>query len=201
MSKYKSPLNKLRDELKEYLALVEKGGTQKVIDSAYEITFKKEILNLLECNEGTIEIPYVVSLDYLYNSWCDWAGESLEDCTKAALQTIREGFVEIATNFGVIYIEPYDFDERDEEDKIKFFDSELRPLGVVSVATHIAPACSYSYEKEYEEFCDEVSGIESINALLEFLGREWSVMSKDPNKLPLTETEAEINKIGDIYFF
>lgn len=201
MSKYRTPLDKLRDELKSFISRIEKGSVREAIDSAYEITFKKEILNLLERKKVQLIIPYVVTLDYLYNSWCDWAGDSLEDCVDAALETVREEFVKIQTKFGTIYIEPYDSNEEIKKDKIMLFDSDFRPLGAVSVATYIAPSCDDSYEREYKEFCADISRVETLDALLKPLERYWGFISKDPNKLPQTGTEVEVNRIGEIYFF
>lgn len=85
-------LEKMQAEYKNFIAVSKKKTADEVINSAYEIAYKKEILMLFESEEGFAEEHYPTllemdyPLDFLYNSWLK-SDISVVDDLKAALKS------------------------------------------------------------------------------------------------------------------
>lgn len=85
-------ISKIQAEYENFTAALAKKTPVEVFESAYEITYKKEILMLFESEEGFLEEYYPAllemeyPLDFLYNSWLK-ADVSVIDDLKDALKS------------------------------------------------------------------------------------------------------------------
>lgn len=85
-------LEKMQAEYAEFTNELANKSPKEVIDAAYEIVYKKEILMLFESEEGFAEDHYPAllemdyPLDYLYHAWLK-ADVSVVDDLKAALKS------------------------------------------------------------------------------------------------------------------
>lgn len=84
-------LTKERDEFLDKLR--SDGNIEAVILKVYEINYKNEIISFLENNDDYLidelsDIKFEkINLEYLYNSWIYWSGDSLSDCVEEAIKT------------------------------------------------------------------------------------------------------------------
>lgn len=76
---------KINREMKEYLAEIKTKSPEEIVEAAYEITYKQEILGMFEC-EGAFNDRQCLallktgnSLDYLYQEWLDYDGSVLDE--------------------------------------------------------------------------------------------------------------------------
>lgn len=118
----------------------------------------------------------------------------------------NDNLVEVQTKLGTVYVEPYDEKLREEADRIKVYDSNKRYLDYVSVSS-LEPPCDDYYEREYNEFVDELKQAECLADLLGLIGCDWVSMSKDLKYISAalnvsTETVVNnefVNRVGDVY--
>ena len=75
---------KINREMNEYLAEIKKKSPEEIVEAAYEITYKQEILCMFEC-EGAFNDKQSMAilktknaLDYLYQEWLDYDGSVLD---------------------------------------------------------------------------------------------------------------------------
>lgn len=84
-------LDRLYAEYDDFIADIKFGDTENAINKAREITYKADILYLIEASALLQSmISPKITLEYLYQSWSDWSGESLKDCVYEAI-TATEG--------------------------------------------------------------------------------------------------------------
>ena len=86
---------KVQREFDEYIADIKTKSPEEIVEAAYEITYKQEILCMFEC-EGAFNDKQSVAilktknaLDYLYNEWLDYDGsvcDTLRDCVDLAIE-------------------------------------------------------------------------------------------------------------------
>ena len=76
---------KINREMNEYLAKIKTKSPEEIVEAAYEITYKQEILCMFEC-EGTFNDKQSMAilktknaLDYLYQEWMDYDGSVLDE--------------------------------------------------------------------------------------------------------------------------
>lgn len=76
---------KINREMNEYLAEIKKKSPEEIVEAAYEITYKQEILCMFEC-EGAFNDKQSMAilktknaLDYLYQEWLDYDGSVLDE--------------------------------------------------------------------------------------------------------------------------
>lgn len=104
--------------------------------------------------------------------------------------------MELKTNFGTIYIE--DFDAKDEEDRLKIYDSNNNYLDYMYIES----------EKDYNARVQDIQGLETLEELLDYLmidsytlGKDYEDFLDDFQGLDLTieemQTNEYFNKIGD----
>ena len=86
---------KINREMNEYLAEIKTKSPTEIVEAAYEITYKQEILCMFEC-EGAFSDKQSLAilktknaLDYLYNEWLDYDGsvhDTLRDSVDLAIE-------------------------------------------------------------------------------------------------------------------
>lgn len=76
---------KINRELNEYLDEIKTKSPEEIVEAAYEITYKQEILGMFEC-EGAFNDKQSMAilktknaLDYLYKEWLDYDGSVLDE--------------------------------------------------------------------------------------------------------------------------
>lgn len=76
---------KINREMKEFIADIKTKSPDKIVEAAYEITYKEEILSMFEC-EGAFNDKQCMAilktknaLDYLYQEWLDYDGSVLDE--------------------------------------------------------------------------------------------------------------------------
>lgn len=76
---------KINREMNEYLAEIKTKAPEEIVEAAYEITYKQEILCMFEC-EGAFNDKQSMAilktknaLDYLYREWLDYDGSVLDE--------------------------------------------------------------------------------------------------------------------------
>lgn len=76
---------KINREMNEYLAEIKTKSPEGIVEAAYEITYKQEILGMFEC-EGAFNDKQSMAilktknaLDYLYKEWLDYDGSVLDE--------------------------------------------------------------------------------------------------------------------------
>lgn len=76
---------KINREMNEYLAEIKTKSPEEIVEAAYEITYKNEILGMFEC-EGAFNDKQSMAilktknaLDYLYQEWLDYDGSVLDE--------------------------------------------------------------------------------------------------------------------------
>lgn len=125
---------------------------------------------------------------------------------------------EIKTKFGTIYIEEWEFDrhkpcQREEEDRVKIFDSNERYLDYFS-ADSIEENAEYDNitpQELLDKYASDFANIETIEEFLDELGIEYDLITKDRVEVvnylldfnvdddsDIEENEC-VNKIGDYY--
>ena len=85
---------------------------------------------------------------------------------------------QLTTKFGYIYIEDFEYDhhcpgQREEEDRIKIFDSDEKYLGYYTTDT-------IDSLEEYENLCNTIEGAETLDILLDCVS-EYPVMFYSTN--------------------
>lgn len=126
---------------------------------------------------------------------------------------------EIKTKFGPLFIEEYAFDhhipgQREEEDRIKIFDSEKRYLDyfMVEYLEEAAEINGHSPEKELQLYIDHLERCNTIEDLVdnsvaegyEFITTDWKKVAEyfDAEKYTTEESLLDnewVNKIGNYY--
>lgn len=86
---------KINREMNEYLAEIKTKSPEEIVEAAYEITYKQEILGMFEC-EGAFNDKQSMAilktknaLDYLYQEWLDFDGsvvDTLRDSVDLAIE-------------------------------------------------------------------------------------------------------------------
>ena len=125
---------------------------------------------------------------------------------------------EIKTKFGTIYIEEWEFDhhkpwQREEEDRVKIFDSNENYLDHFS-ADSIEENAGYNNitpQELLDKYASDFANIETIEEFLDELGIEYDLITKDRAEVvnylldfnvdddsDIEENEW-VNKIGDYY--
>ena len=125
---------------------------------------------------------------------------------------------QINTKFGTIYIEEWEFDrhkpwQREEEDRVKIFDSNERYLDYFS-ADSIEENAEYDNitpQELLDKYASDFANIETIEEFLDELGIEYDLITKDRVEVvnylldfnvdddsDIEENEW-VNKIGDYY--
>ena len=76
---------KINREMNEYLDEIKTKSPEEIVEAAYEITYKQEILGMFEC-EGAFNDKQSMAilktknaLDYLYKEWLDYDGSVLDE--------------------------------------------------------------------------------------------------------------------------
>ena len=76
---------KINREMNEYLAEIKTKSPEEIVEAAYEITYKQEILCMFE-SEGTFNdkqnmtiLKTKNALDYLYQEWMEYDGSVLDE--------------------------------------------------------------------------------------------------------------------------
>ena len=76
---------KINREMNEYLAEIKTKSPEEIVEAAYEITYKNEILGMFEW-EGAFNdkqckaiLKTKNALDYLYQEWLDYDGSVLDE--------------------------------------------------------------------------------------------------------------------------
>ena len=121
---------------------------------------------------------------------------------------------QINTKFGTLYIEEWEFDhhkpwQREEEDRVKIFDSNERYLDYFS-ADSIEENAGYDNitpQELLDKYASELAMIETIEEFLDELGIEYDLITKDRvevvNYFVDDDSDIEenewVNKIGDYY--
>lgn len=119
---------------------------------------------------------------------------------------------EIKTKFGTIYIEEGAFDhhkpwQREEEDKVKIFDSNKRYLDYFSVDTLEENASFYDIKPQelLDRYANLFAHIKNIKRFLEILLINYDFITKDRSEVIKylrdfnIEENERVNKIGDYY--
>lgn len=86
---------KINREMKEFIADIKTKSPDEIVEAAYEITYKEEILSMFEC-EGAFNDKQSMAilktknaLDYLYQEWLDFDGsvvDTLRDSVDLAIE-------------------------------------------------------------------------------------------------------------------
>ena len=114
------------------------------------------------------------------------------------------------TKYGTIYIE--DLDKREEDDRVKIYDSNMNYLDYVPLWDEYLIGCPK--EDQYQDFIDKLKSFDTVEGLLEWLVceyeiiatademvayivKEWGI-SNDEANAELGSNEY-INKVGDKY--
>ena len=81
---------KIHTEEKEFIGILMKMSPEEIIRAAYELVYKQEIVAVLETlciseeqAEKILDLPNI--LDFFYNEWMDWDGDSIRDAIDFAL--------------------------------------------------------------------------------------------------------------------
>lgn len=87
----KDLLDKIHKEEEEFIRKMMLRSPAEIIDAAYEITYRKEIICLLETSflweeqkEKLYNLPYPISS--CYDAWMDWDGDCLRDAIEYFLE-------------------------------------------------------------------------------------------------------------------
>lgn len=83
-------IEKIHAEEKEFIDAMMLRAPDEIIEAAYEITYKREIICILETTSIPDEQAKAISclaniLDFFYYVWMDWDGDSLKDAIDYAL--------------------------------------------------------------------------------------------------------------------
>lgn len=76
---------KINREMNEYLAEIKTKSPEEIVEAAYEITYKQEILGMFECDgafndkQSMAILKTKNALDYLYKEWLDYDGSVLDE--------------------------------------------------------------------------------------------------------------------------
>lgn len=118
---------------------------------------------------------------------------------------------ELHSGCGVLYIEK--IGQQEEEERIKIYDSNLHYLDYFSVESieETAKADDISFEEEYEKFISYLEKCQTVDDILDELGINWEIKSKDTKDIanvlvdyntdddgPLDNNEY-VAKIGEYY--
>lgn len=119
---------------------------------------------------------------------------------------------EIKTKFGTIYVEEGAFDrhkpwQREEEDKVKIFDSNKRYLDYFSVDTLEENASFYDIKPQelLDRYANLFAHIKNIKRFLEILLIDYDLITKDRSEVIKylldfnIEENERVNIIGDYY--
>lgn len=122
---------------------------------------------------------------------------------------------QIKTNFGFIYVEPL-VGTREEEDRVKIFDSDTNYIDYISVETLLTFAAeqNITVEEEYSIRLKAFREAEAINDLMDLISQNWISIVDNPfeleDKLDIKYTDEKralheilnndcVNKIGQHY--
>lgn len=122
---------------------------------------------------------------------------------------------QIKTNFGFIYVEPL-VGTREEEDRVKIFDSDTNYIDYISVETLLTFAAeqNITVEEEYSIRLKAFYEAEAINDLMDLISQNWISIVDNPfeleDKLDIKYTDEKralheilnndcVNKIGQHY--
>lgn len=103
----KKLISKLEQELKDYKQYLMGLPPEQIIDNAYDLVCKQEIIDciLLDGNYSNFELKTLLKrenlLDELYNDWLHADGnlrETLEYCVEDSIETIRDNEVKKQRN-------------------------------------------------------------------------------------------------------
>lgn len=90
---------KINREMNKYLAEIKTKSPEEIVEAAYEITYKQEILFMFEC-EGTFNdkqckavLKTKNALDYLYQEWQKFDG-SVHDVLRASVDFAIDNQIE-----------------------------------------------------------------------------------------------------------
>ena len=114
------------------------------------------------------------------------------------------------TKYGTIYIE--DLDKREEDDRVKIYDSSMHYLDYVPLWDDDLIECNE--ENQYQDFIDKLKSFDTVEGLLEWLvceyeiiatademgayiAKEWGISYDEANAE--LESNEYINKVGDKY--
>ena len=114
------------------------------------------------------------------------------------------------TKYGTIYIE--ELDKREEDDRVKIYDSNVHYLDYVPLWDEYLIDCPK--EDQYQDFIDKLKSFDTVERLLEWLVckyeiistademvayivKEWGISNDEANAE--LESNEYINKVGDKY--
>lgn len=88
---------------------------------------------------------------------------------------------QIKTKFGFIYVEPL-VGTREEEDRVKIFDSDTNYIDYIPVDTLLASAAeqSITVEEEYVKRLKAFREAESISDLMDLISQNWISIVENP---------------------
>lgn len=146
----------------------------------------------------------------------DWDQEFCPHCGESGcLMDLKETnhTIEIPTSFGIVYIEKWEPECREEEDRVKLYDSNGNYLDYFSTESFYETGLSMGIGPEdyYELICSEIGELSSVHEFMDYLGLNYEVISKNPQDItnvlvgqnvdddsPLEENEW-VNHIGDYW--
>lgn len=92
---------KINREMNEYLAEIKTKSPEEIVEAAYEITYKQEILSMFEC-EGEFNkeqckavLKTKNALDHIYQEWVDYSGIGLDALKDSVRETLNSRFEHI----------------------------------------------------------------------------------------------------------
>ena len=105
----------------------------------------------------------------------------------------------VKTQFGMIYVETL-VDPREEEDRIKIYDSDTKYIDYFSgeFLTECAEEMEHSIEEEYAARLQSWRYEKNICQLLDMICSNWVTITMDKNTLD--EDDDYVNRIGKYYF-
>lgn len=88
---------------------------------------------------------------------------------------------QIKTNFGFIYIEPL-VGTREEEDRVKIFDSDTNYIDYIPVETLLTSAAeqNITVEDEYSKRLKALREAETIRELMDLISQNWISIVENP---------------------
>lgn len=88
---------------------------------------------------------------------------------------------QIKTNFGFIYVEPL-VGIREEEDRVKIFDSDTNYIDYIPVETLLVSAAeqSITVEEEYSKRLKAFREAETIKDLMDLISQDWITIVDNP---------------------
>ena len=122
---------------------------------------------------------------------------------------------QIKTQFGFIYIEPL-VGTREEEDRVKIFDSDTNYIDYIPVETLLTSAAeqNITVEEEYSKRLKAFREAETIRDLMDLISQNWITIVDNPfdleDKLDIKYTDEKralheilnndyVNKVGQYY--